>query len=495
MGRMTAIDAEPKVIIGDAPLRIPDVVAVARGAPVELSAAAIDRIRRSRDFIEEKLRAEEPTYGLNRGLGHNKDQRISADELTGFSLRMLRAHAGGLGPPLPAQIVRAAMLARVSGIARGGSGASPAMPESLIAMLNADVTPVVPSIGSVGAGDLGQMASIGLVAIGEGMADYRGERITGADALRRAGIARLALGPKDGLTLMSANGISVGQAALMAARTDRVDDVADRAAALSLEAVGANISVVDAAVGVAKPIQGQIDAARHIRTLLEGSYLQSREFESVQEALSFRVVPQIHGTLREVLSLAVAAVETELNSAADNPLVSLDGRIVHNGNFEPLMMAVAFDALRVALAHVGQLSERRMSHLWDAIFKSPEFATSTRQFYGIKLRYTAAARFTELKQLAAPATLDVPALDIGVEDHATGAPLSVSKTDMAVGILEDILIIELALARDLLSLREKPVRLGHGTSRLMEDLETVFAALDHGASSADVHAALREKLL
>src|SRR5205823_2057685 len=111
--------------------------------------------------------AQEPTYGLNRGLGHNKDRRISIDELTQFSLRMLRAHEGGLGPPLPADIVRAAMLARISGIAQGGSGASPAMPQTLIAMLNADVTPVVPSIGSVGAGDLSQMASIGLVAIGE----------------------------------------------------------------------------------------------------------------------------------------------------------------------------------------------------------------------------------------------------------------------------------------------------------------------------------------
>jgi len=136
------------------------VVAVARGAPVELSEGAIDRIRRSRAIIEEKLAAEEPTYGLNRGLGHNKDPKISIEEFTQFSLRMLHAHEGGLGPPLPTDIVRAAMLARVSGIAQGGSGASPAMPETLIAMLNSDVTPVVPSIGSVGAGDLGQMASI-----------------------------------------------------------------------------------------------------------------------------------------------------------------------------------------------------------------------------------------------------------------------------------------------------------------------------------------------
>jgi len=386
------------------------------------------------------------------------------------------------------------LLTRVAGIAQGGSGASPAMPETLVAMLNAGVPPTVASIGSVGEGDLGLMASIGLVAIGEGRADYRGERMAGAEALDRAGIAPLVLGPKDGLTVMSANGISVGHAALLAARTHDAADLADTAAAVSLEAVGGNVSMVDPAVDTAKPFQGQIDAARHIRTLLEGSYLQSHRFDTVQEALSFRVVPQVHGTLREVLTFATAAVETELNAAADNPLVAADGRMVHNGNFEPLVMAIAFDALRVALAHVGQLSERRMSHLWDAIFKHPAALASGRPLYGVKLRYPAAARFAELKQLAAPATLDVPTLDIGVEDHATSAPLSVSKTEAAVHALEDILIIEILMARDLLTAREAASPLGHGTGRLLGVVEAVFPGLEPGAQASTVHAALREQL-
>ncbi len=482
------------VTIGDAPLRIQDVLAVANGALVELSPKAADRIRHSRDVIAEKLAAEEPTYGLNRGVGHDKDRRISIDELTQFSLMMLRSHEGGFGPPLPADIVRAAMLARVCGIAQGGSGASPAMPETLVAMLNAEVTPVVPSIGSVGAGDLGQMAAIGLVAIGEGVADYRGERMAGAIALHEARIAPLALGPKDGLTMMSANGISIGHAALVAGRAHRAAKVADLSAAVSLEALGGNISIVDPAVGLAKPFQGQIHAAKHIRTLLQGSYLQSQEFGSVQDALAFRVVPQVHGALREILAFAITAVEMELNSPGDNPLVSPDGRMVHNGNFEPLVMAVAFDALRIALAHVGQLSERRMSHLWDAIFKSPEALASGRPFHGLKLRYPAAARFTELKQLAAPATLDVPTLDIGVEDHASGAPLSVSKTDTAVSVLEDLLAIEVLLARDLMTVRGLSSPLGDGTRALLQDVEIVFAAMGPGASAADIHAAVRERM-
>jgi histidine ammonia-lyase len=492
---MTGSDAGSTVTVGDAPLRVEDVVAVARGAQVELSATAIERIRRSREVIEARLRAEEPTYGLNRGLGHDKDRRISAAELTQFSLSMLRAHEGGLGPALPAEVVRAAMLARVSGIAQGGSGASPAIPATLVAMLNAGVTPVVPSTGSIGAGDLGQMASIGLVAIGEGIADVGHERMRGADALQRAGITPVVLGPKDGLTVMSANGISVGHAALVAAQTQRIADLADVAAALSLEAVAANTSVVDAAVGEAKPIRGQVEAAAHIRALLDGSYLHAHAFESVQAALSFRVVPQVHGTLRELLALATGAVETELNSAADNPLVTPDGRIVHNGNFEPLLMAVAFDALRVALAHVGQLSDRRMSHLWDAIFKSPSALTSGRRLHGIKLRYPAAARFTELRLLATPASLDVPILDIGVEDHGSGAPLSVDTTAKAVEILSDILVVEMLMARDLLKERADAARnLGTGTGRMLRAMDEVITEIEAQAPSAEVHAALRQRL-
>jgi histidine ammonia-lyase len=495
MVEATTVGANAAVIVGDAPLRIEDVVAVAHGAPVELSSAGRRRIQRSRAIIEERLAAEQPTYGLNTGLGHDKSRRISIDELSQFSLQMLRAHEGGLGAPLSAEIVRAAILVRVNGIAQGGAGASPDIPETLVAMLNARVTPVVRAVGSVGAGDLGQMASIGLVAIGEGVADYDGERIAGGDALRKAGIVPCVIGPKDGLTLMSANGIAIGHAALVAARTGHVADLADVVAALSFEATAANPSVVDPAVGVAKPIRGQTEAAEHIRTLLEGSYLQSHGFETVQEALSFRVVPQVHGTLREVLSFAVAAAETELNAAADNPLVSDDGRIVHNGNFEPLLMAVAFDALRLALAHVGQLSDRRMNHLWNAIFRTPTILASKEPLYGVKLRYPAAARFAELRQLAAPATLDIGTLDVGVEDYASAAPLSVSTAAKAIDTLEDILVTETLLARTLVKGGEQATgALGKGTRRLLGAVEGVLADLGPNAHSADVHAALRQRL-
>ena len=163
--------------------------------------------------------------------------------------------------------------------------------------------------------------------------------------------------------------------------------------------------------------------------LLDGSpLLEPGGARSVQDALSFRVVPQVHGALREYVTAARSAVTVELNAAADNPLVSVpDQALISNGNFQPVVLAIALDALRIALAHVGQLSERRMSHLWDAFFRQPAGGPPPAVPYGLQLRYPAAALFAELKQLAAPATLDTPPLDLGVEDHGTSAPLSVQQ--------------------------------------------------------------------
>jgi histidine ammonia-lyase len=331
------------------------------------------------------------------------------------------------------------------------------------------------------------------VAIGMGRAEYRGEVLPGGEALRRAGIAPLVLGGKDGLALISANGVSVGQAALVVARAARVAAAADVAAALSMEATGANTSVLHPAVGRAKPIPGQVAAADHLRVLLAGSpLLGPGGARSVQDALSFRVVPQVHGALREYVTAARSAVTAELNAAADNPLVSVpDQAVVSNGNFHPMVLAIACDALRIALAQVGQLSERRMSHLWDAFFRQLTSGPPPTVAYGLQLRYPAAALFPELKQLAAPASLDTPPLDLGVEDHGTGAPLSVRKTDAALGLLEDLLAIELLLARDLLAAAPARPVLGAGTGAALHAVEEAIAAADPYPDA--VHRALRDR--
>jgi histidine ammonia-lyase len=488
------------VTISDAPLSIEELVAVADGAPVELAAIARARIEASRAVVDLAMAGGEAIYGVTTQVGHGRDVRLSDDELRRQQETLVMTHAGGIGPPLATRKVRASLAARLNGIARGGSGASLAAADALVSMLNAGVHPLVPEAGSVGAGDLGQLAGMAQVAIGVGRAEYRGETMPAGEALRRAGIRPLALGPKDGLALLSANSVSIGHGALVARQVARIAEVADVSVALSMEAIGGNPSIVHPAVALAKPFPGQAAAADHIRSLLAGSHVVDRGgARSVQDPLSFRVAPQVHGALREYLDFARRAVDIELNSPSDNPLVSVaEQALISNGNFHPMVFAIAFDALRIALAHVGQLSERRMSHLWDTYFQLIAAAppapaeTPPPPLYGLSLRYPAAAVFTELKQLAAPATLDAPPLDTGVEDHATSAPLSVRKTEAALTLLEDILAIELLLARDVLAAFADQPRMGEGTGHALKLVSDVVATAD--PSPAEVHQALRSQL-
>jgi histidine ammonia-lyase len=491
------------VVITEEPLGVEELIAVARGAPVELGDGARAQIRASRAVVERALAGDEPVYGLNTGVGHQKDVRLPDEALRSAQEFLVTSHASGIGPPLPVEIVRAAMAVRLNGIARGGSGASPAVGDVLVAMLNAGVHPVVPETGSVGAGDLAQMACVALVAIGRGRAELHGEILPGVDAMRRAGIEPIALEPKDGLAVMSANGVSIGHAALLIARAQQAARAADVVASLSLEATRGNPSFTARVVGQAKPFPGQVEACRNMRAALDGSYLHEPGApRSIQDPLSFRVAPQVHGALHELVAFARRAVEIELNALSDNPLVSVkDGTMVSNGNFHPIVMALAFDALRGAIAHVGQLSERRMGQLWDAFFArisdlggGPPDGPMP-ELFGLSLRYPAAAVFPELKQLAAPATLDAPPLDIGIEDHATSAPLSVRKTDSSLGLLEDILAVELFLARDVLATLPSPPVLGTGTAAALRTVEAAMADAGEDRSPAAVHRMLRDRLL
>jgi histidine ammonia-lyase len=447
---------------------------------VELDDATRARIAAGRALVDRALADGEAVYGLTTQVGHGRNTRLTEEQIRGEQRFLVVSHSGGIGRPLSTEVVRAALTVRLNGIARGGSGAGLPVAEALAAMLNAGVHPVVPETASVGAADIAQMAGMAQVAIGLGRAEYRGEVVSGAEALRRAGIAPLELGGKDGLALISANGVSVGQAALVVARAAAAAEAADVAAALSMEATGANPSILQPAVGRAKPIPGQIAAADHLRALLAGSsLLRPGAARSVQDALSFRVVPQVHGALREYVTAARSAVTAELNAAADNPLVSVpDQVLVSNGNFHPVVLAIAHDALRIALAQVGQLSERRMNHLWEAFFLQLASGPPPAVAYGLQLRYPAAALFPELKQLAAPASLDAPPLDLGVEDHGTSAPLAVRKTDDALGLLEDLLAIELLLAHDVLSTAAGPPALGAGTAAALRTVEQAIAAAD-----------------
>jgi histidine ammonia-lyase len=484
------------------PLTVDDIVAVADGAHVRLGPAALERIRAARHVVDALVAGDELIYGLNTGLGHMRDVRVSTDVLREYQTAIVASHAGAIGPPLPRRVVRAAMFARVVGIAAGGAGASPGVVDQLVALLERRVTPVVPAIGSVGAADLLHMACIAEVLIGEGRAEIDGEVLPGAEALARVGLSPIVLEPKDGLVAVSANGVAIGHAALVVDHARWVARLADVVFVASLEAINGNPSIVDPAVGIAKGLEGQIEAAARIRALLAGSdRCRAGTPMSVQDPLSFRVVPQVHGAFRASVDQLARATELELNALADNPLVvATEGRIVSNGNFAPMVLALAADALRPAIGHVGLLADRRLGHLFDRFvsneaFAQPEDLEAAGADVGAALaRYAAAARLTELRALADPVTLDVPVLDVGVEDHGSNAPLAVSRTDDALEVLEDILAIELATTRAFMRFAGAVARPGAGTKATLDALDAVLAPLGRRRSAEDARSAIRAAL-
>jgi len=432
-----------------------------------------------------------------------RDVRVPLESLREYQPAIVATHSGGIGEPLPTEAVRAAMAVRVAGIARGGAGSSLAVAETLVAMLNSGIHPVVPRIGSVGASDLMHMASIGMVVIGGGTAEYGGELLPGGEALSRAGLAPARLEPKDGLALVSANGMSIGQSALVVEHAERASRMADVVLATSLEAAKGNLSILDPIVARAKPVPGQAESAAFLRALLAGSErCRADAVGSVQDPLSFRVGPQVHGALRETNRHLRAQVEIELAAMDDNPLVDIDsGRMISNGNFHPLAMALAADALRPALAHVGQLSDRRLNHLWTVIVESADMSdmaaamSAASEVGGLLMRYSAAARYTELRAMVEPVTLDVAPLDLGVEDHSTNAVVAAQHSSQALDILDDLLVVELLVSAAALTLaKPAPAQLGAGVGPLLRELAALSAELGTRPSTAELHSAVRQGL-
>jgi histidine ammonia-lyase len=338
--------------------------------------------------------------------------------------------------------------------------------------------------------------------IGKGEAELNGEPLPAAEALARAGLAPIDAQPKEGLALVASNGVAIGAGALVAEEAQRLARLADLACALSLEAVSGNPGPFDEAAGAAKAIPGQVAAAAEVRALLEGSYLHDpATVLSVQDPLSFRVAPQVNGAYREQVTAAERAVEVELNGIGDNPMVLIErDTLISNGNFQPMQLALAFDALRTGAAHVAMISERRMNKLTTIRFSDPalmlagltdeEMAKHPRRAL---VQYAAAALLAELKHLAAPVSIHLPPLDLDVEDHGTVAPSVVFTTRRALALLDTILTCEAQMAIDLMDVQGVPV-LGSGTRAAYESVQAAWSRLPAGGSPAAFVEATRAAL-
>lgn len=430
-----------------------DVVAIAQGARVELGADARDAIEASRRVVEAAITAGEPVYGLNTRLGAGRDDRVGDDELIEFQRSVIANHRGGVGEALDEPEVRAIIATRLAGFTRGGSGVRPELAEAYAALLNAGVHPVVPRRGSVGAADLTHLAEVAAVVTGSGRAFVDGSVVSAAEALAAAGLEPVVLAPHEGLAVLSSNAYSVGVGALTVAALDALAATLDRVMSLSLEAVAGagpagNLSAFSEEVANARGGTGQRASAALIRAELAGSALTASDrVVTVQDPLAFRTVPQIHGALREAIERARVEIEVELAARSDNPLVDVEsGRMISGGNFQAVPLALAYEGLRLALAHVASASERRISAL-SGLLATARRAGRTR-VPGL-LSYAASAAVAEVRQLAAPATVGVTTVS-GVEDHASLAPLALQLLERSVALVGELSAIEALHAVDLL---------------------------------------------
>ena len=473
---------------------------MAAGAHIEIGEDALDRIVASRQVVDDAISRGEVIYGVTTGVGHARDERPPVATLREVQPTLIETHVGAMGPMLPPERVRAAMAARLIGFARGGAGVSLPVARGVEALLNHGIVPRMPARGSVGAGDLGQLAFLGRVLLGRGDVDVDGQRRAAATALDAAGLEPVTLEPKDALAIMSSNAVTLGHGALLVSRLEGLLALADLVVATSMEARHANPSIVDDLVARVRSGRGQQATSERIRRALRGSTrTEPGAGQSVQDPLSFRVVPQVHGACRDTLELVKDALTAELNAATDNPLVDAESaRIISNGNFQAMNLTLAVESLRLGLAHVGLLCERRMGHLWDAAVTSsqvlgasgtgPVFRDGTPPvFAGLGLRYPAAASYTRLRMLAQPVSLDVPPLDLAVEDHATNGAEAMSLAEEAMGLVEDLLVIELLVAVLLLDPADPAGGMGAGTRRLVELVDATLESLPTGTLPHDVH--------
>jgi histidine ammonia-lyase len=432
------------------------------------------RMAAARDIVERYLAEGRPAYGLTTGLGARVVESLPGDALAEFSRYTVLGRANSVGAPLPTEVVRAAVLVRANGLAHGGSGARPELADALLALLAHGVHPIVPSIGSIGAGDICVLAHIALVLIGEGEAELHGELMPGAQALVAAGLEPLDLAPKDGLAVISSNAVSAACAALALVDGRAALEAAHAAAALSLEGFRASLTPLDDRVVEARPAPGQAACAAALRSLLAGGSLATSGGRRLQDPLSFRCVSQVHGSLATALELLAGALEPELNGAGDNPLVLVDpsesgaGEIVSTGNFLVPVLALAADAVALALAQVANLTAARSARLLTATVSdlpqnlAPAGSTGAGMAPLLKVADALAA---EIVHGATPATLASFSGTDAVEDAATGAPLA---TMRLAGLLERFRLLtalELVVAAQAVDLAQVE-QLGAGTSAI-----------------------------
>lgn len=495
-------------------LTLEQVEAVARDrVVVRLADEAAGRVRASRALLEGLIEGDAPVYGVNTGFGRLADVRIPREEQRALQRNLVRSHAAGVGAPLPAAEVRAIMLLRANTLARGQSGCRLVVVERLLDLLNRGVHPIVPETGSVGAsGDLVPLAHVALALTGEGGAEVAEREGAAAELLAEAGIEPLELREKEALALLNGTQATTGVGVLAVRRFGRALDTADVAGAMSLEGLRGTPDAFRPEIHAARPHPGQIESARRLWALLDGSEIRESHRTGdprVQDPYSLRCMPQVHGAAREACTYAHRILTTEINSATDNPLVVADGaaarpagtetpahggaapggdpatplrraEVLSGGNFHAQVVAQCLDLVAIAAADLASISERRIDRMLNPDLSGlPAFLTpkpGTRSGLMVA-QVTAADALSEMRVLASPASVDSVPTCASQEDHVSMGMAAARKVRRTVELLETVLAVELLCAAQAVEFH-RPLRAGTGVERALRAVRTRVPRLD-----------------
>lgn len=463
--------SEPLVLDGDG-LSLEQVAESARNyRRAELAPEAREAMTRSRSLVDRWVAEGKPMYGINTGFGSLQHVAIPPGDVEQLQENILLSHAAGIGDVMPEEIVRAMMLLRANALAKGYSGIRVEVVERLVEMLNRRVCPVVLDKGSVGSsGDLAPLAHMSLPLIGRGEAFYEGERLSGAEALARAGLEPVVLGAKEGLALTNGTQFMTAVGVLTLLDAEALVKAADIAGAMSLEAMKGKSAAFVAEAHQLRPFKGQIDCARNIRALITGSELIDAADDDTrakrQDAYSLRCMPQVHGASRQAIAFVRGMLEIEVNAATDNPLILAGGdvanggtedRSISAGNFHGQPIALSMDFLALALSEMGSISERRVARLMnrnESYGLPPYLIDEAGLNSGMMLtQYAAAALVSENKVLIHPASGDSIPTSANQEDHNSMGNIAARQAREVLGNVRRVLAIELLCAAQAIGIR------------------------------------------
>lgn len=462
------------------PERIDEIIS--KGYKLELSDDARQRIASCREYLDKKIaESKVPIYGVTTGFGSLCKISIDADKLAQLQINLMMSHACGIGERVQNDIVKMMLLLKVQSLSYGFSGCKLDTVERLIDFFNNDIYPVVYQQGSVGAsGDLVPLAHLCLPLAGLGEVEYKGELMSGSEMLKKMGWEPIRLGSKEGLALLNGTQNMSAHAVWSINKANRLSRWADIIGALSLEAFDGRRDPFTLAVHIVRPHKGQIDTANRINELLEGSELIEQPKVNVQDPYSFRCMPQVHGTVKDTIAYVQSVIDTEINSATDNPTVCpKEDLIISAGNFHGEPIALPMDFLCIAMNELGSISERRTYKLVSGTRDLPSFLVAKPGVNsGFMIpQYTSAAIASQSKILCMPASADTIPTSQGQEDHVSMGANAATKLVNVVNNTERILAIELFNAAQALEFR-RPLKSSPYLEKIHADFRKVVPFID-----------------